>query len=308
MKDFSNEEWGLVLNGGGGKGSYQIGVFKALFEHHINDCIIAVSGTSSGALNSVLFANGDLNVAVNAWQDITPKSFLQVSPEMVDFKEGLVPRDGLLDIFKRYIDFDVIRMSDKTIYATVTDFGPVDSGSGTAKYYRLNYKPANEIKDILLASSALPIIYEPIVINGNICRDGGLTDNMPIEPLYIEGIRHFIVVGLSENTEINKTKYPDAEFLLINPRYDIGNFIDGTLDFTSKGARKRMELGYIDAIRQLEFYGQDMSFSEVKFQYDQAVQREYNRFFVEEKKRDLEDMVNTDMDKLNGILNLYMGD
>lgn len=80
MKDFSNEEWGLVLNGGGGKGSYQIGVFKALFEHHINDCIIAVSGTSSGALNSVLFANGDLNVAVNAWQDITPKSFLQVSP------------------------------------------------------------------------------------------------------------------------------------------------------------------------------------------------------------------------------------
>lgn len=30
MKDFSNEEWGLVLNGGGGKGSYQIGVFKAL--------------------------------------------------------------------------------------------------------------------------------------------------------------------------------------------------------------------------------------------------------------------------------------
>ena len=61
---------------------------------------------------------------------------------------------------------------------------------------------------------------------------------MPIEPLYIEGIRHFIVVGLSENTEINNTKYPDAEFLLINPRYDIGNFIDGTLDFTTKGARK----------------------------------------------------------------------
>ena len=44
------------------------------------------------------------------------------------------------------------------------------------------------------------------------------------------------------------------------------------------------------------------------FFYDQAVQREYNRFFVEEKKRDLEDMVNTDMDKLNDILNLYMGD
>lgn len=308
MKDFSNEEWGLVLNGGGGKGSYQIGVFKALFEHNINDYITAVSGTSSGALNSILFANGDLDVAVNAWQDISPKTFLQVSPEKVDFKEGLVPRDGLLDIFKRYIDFDVIRMCDKTIYATVTDFGPVDSGSGEARYYRLNYKPENEIKDILLASSALPIIYEPIVINGNICRDGGLTDNMPIEPLYIEGIRHFIVVGLSENTEINTERYPDAEFLLINPRSNIGDFIDGTLDFTVKGARKRMELGYIDAIRQLEFYGQDMSSSEVRFLYDQSVKREYNRVFVEEKKRDLEEMVNADMDKLNSILDQYMGD
>lgn len=102
MKDFSNEEWGLVLNGGGGKGSYQIGVFKALFEHHINDCIIAVSGTSSGALNSVLFANGDLNVAVNAWQDITPKSFLQVSPEMVDLKRAWYPETGYWIFLKIY--------------------------------------------------------------------------------------------------------------------------------------------------------------------------------------------------------------
>ena len=69
-----------------------------------------------------------------------------------------------------------------------------------------------------------------------------------------------------------------------------------------------MELGYIDAIRQLEFYGQDMSSSEVRFLYDQSVKREYNRVFVEEKKRDLEEMVNTDMDKLNSILDQYMGD
>ena len=32
MKDFSKDEWGLVLAGGGGKGAYQAGAFKALWE------------------------------------------------------------------------------------------------------------------------------------------------------------------------------------------------------------------------------------------------------------------------------------
>ena len=133
-------------------------------------------------------------------------------------------------------------------------------------------------------------------------RDGGRT-----RIVVIAGDRG-LAGGYNANVFRLAKEYPDAEFILINPRSNIGDFIDGTLDFTAKGARKRMELGYIDAIRQLEFYGQDMSSSEVRFLYDQSVKREYNRVFVEEKKRDLEEMVNTDMDKLNSILDQYMGD
>ena len=131
MKDFSTEEWGLVLNGGGGKGAYQIGVFKALFEHKICDYITAVSGTSSGALNSALFVHGDIDVAIKAWESISTESFWQISP---DFSEGILTRDGLINIFDEYIDFDKIRMSDRTVYATVTDFGPNDETKGTVKY------------------------------------------------------------------------------------------------------------------------------------------------------------------------------
>lgn len=54
MKDFSKDEWGLVLAGGGGKGAYQAGAFKALWEYGIQDYITAVSGASVGALNAVL--------------------------------------------------------------------------------------------------------------------------------------------------------------------------------------------------------------------------------------------------------------
>lgn len=307
MMDFSDKEWGLVLNGGGGKGSYQVGVFKALFEHKINDYITSVSGTSSGALNSALFAHGDLDTAIKAWEAISPETILQISPDLIDFKEGLMSREGLLKIFDNYVDFNKISMSDKTVYAAVTSFGPTDSDEGIAKYYRLNYKPEKEIKDILLASSALPIIYSPVVIDGNICRDGGIKDNMPITPLYIEGIRHFIVVGLSEDTEIPYERFPDAEFLLIRPEESIGDFITGTLDFSKSGAKKRMELGYIDAIRRLEFYGKDMSSEIVKFEYNEAVRRDYSKIFVENKKADLEDLISSDMNKINNIFNKFMG-
>lgn len=305
MKDFSTEEWGLVLNGGGGKGAYQIGVFKALFEHKICDYITAVSGTSSGALNSALFVHGDIDVAIKAWESISTESFWQISP---DFSEGILTRDGLINIFDEYIDFDKIRMSDRTVYATVTDFGPNDETKGTVKYIRLNYRPIDEIRNILLASSAIPIIYAPVRIDGNICRDGGLEDNMPISPLYIEGIRHFIVVGLSEETEIPYEKYPDAEFILIRPEESIGDFITGTLDFSKSGAKTRMELGYIDAIRRLEFAEEDMSSEIVRFRYQEAVRRDYNKVFVENRKNNLEDMINSDMGKLNDIINKYMGD
>ena len=305
MKDFSTEEWGLVLNGGGGKGAYQIGVFKALFEHKICDYITAVSGTSSGALNSALFVHGDIDVAIKAWESISTESFWQISP---DFSEGILTRDGLINIFDEYIDFDKIRMSDRTVYATVTDFGPNDETKGTVKYIRLNYRPIDEIRNILLASSAIPIIYAPVRIDGNICRDGGLEDNMPISPLYIEGIRHFIVVGLSEETEIPYEKYPDAEFILIRPEESIGDFITGTLDFSKSGAKTRMELVYIDAIRRLEFAEEDMSSEFFRFRYQEAVRRDYNKVFVENRKNNLEDMINSDMGKLNDIINKYMGD
>ena len=69
-----------------------------------------------------------------------------------------------------------------------------------------------------------------------------------------------------------------------------------------------MELGYIDAIRRLEFAVEDMSYEIVRFRYQEAVRRDYNKVFVENRKNNLEDMINSDMGKLNDIINKYMGD
>lgn len=69
------EKYGLVLAGGGGKGGYEIGVWKALRESKTLP-IGAVSGTSVGALNAALYAAGDYDIAEGLWLNITPDKIL----------------------------------------------------------------------------------------------------------------------------------------------------------------------------------------------------------------------------------------
>lgn len=61
------DKWGLVFAGGGGKGAYEIGAWKAIQNAGLN--IQAVSGTSVGALNAALFACQSLTTAEKIWID-----------------------------------------------------------------------------------------------------------------------------------------------------------------------------------------------------------------------------------------------
>ena len=61
---------GIVLGGGGAKGAFQLGVWKWLEEHGGMDCFTGISGASVGALNSLLFAQGDYNKAESLWMSM----------------------------------------------------------------------------------------------------------------------------------------------------------------------------------------------------------------------------------------------
>ena len=62
------KEYGVVLDGGGARGAYQIGAWKALKEAGIR--IHAVAGTSVGALNGALICMDDLNKAQDIWKSM----------------------------------------------------------------------------------------------------------------------------------------------------------------------------------------------------------------------------------------------
>lgn len=279
------ERIGLVLAGGGGKGSYQIGVWKYLEECGLAQHICAVSGTSVGALNAALFSAGNYQNAEHIWVNIAPEKIL--SPKKIEvndilsfmamavggttlnrtliatsFKELLQPqvaiaiskllgknymfsRDGLIEIMENEVNFGQIQHSVVPCFATCFELSSVKP-----KSFELNRYSIDVMKNILLASSAIPVIFDKVDINGEYYVDGGLPligDNVPIKPLYDLGIENIIVVHLDQNIVIDKSKYINSRIIEIVPSQDLGGVIDGVLDFNSSGSIKRIELGYSDA-------------------------------------------------------------
>ena len=77
-----NEQWGLVFAGGGGKGAYEIGAWRAIRELCREINIVSVAGTSVGALNAVLYAIGDYDLAYDIWRyQVNSKVILANKPK-----------------------------------------------------------------------------------------------------------------------------------------------------------------------------------------------------------------------------------
>ncbi|MCL2198311.1 MAG: patatin-like phospholipase family protein [Defluviitaleaceae bacterium] len=254
----------LALCGGGGKGSFQIGAWKALREKKID--FAAVSGTSVGALNAVLYALGDFENAEKIWNGVNHGKMLSLNR---DGTEGYFSRDGLREIFS---ELDLSKLDDcKTeVFATTYNIDKKRS-----EFFRLNGKTNDDKIAILLASSAMPVAYESVEIGGHRHMDGGYirSENTPIEPLFIGGYRDIWIVALESDFNIYniarsplfrrpakridiKHRYPDCDFEIIKPLRDISGFFNiRALDFSEKGIRNRLDAGYIDTIKILENEG-----------------------------------------------------
>lgn len=251
---------GLVLAGGGGKGAYHVGVWKALKEYGLDLRIMAISGTSVGALNAALFTSTSINEAANVWSAISPDKILSfnVSGMSRTFHRhgfdlplkiverfagrGVFSREGLTRIIKDSVNLSDINKDSMLLYATA-----YDEKLRRPHYFLLNQLNDEDKLNALLASSALPFIFDPVKIDGQTYWDGGLIDNTPVLPLYDLGCPYIIVVHLNRMTVIDHSKYPGAKIIEIFPKSSLGEFVDGTLDFNSSNANKRMIQGYADA-------------------------------------------------------------
>ena len=261
---------GLVFAGGGGKGAYEIGVWKALREYGVDKNIRAVSGTSVGGLNGALFAKGDLKQGLKVWESMSPDKILQINPDKIIAalgmlnsstrlattiskhlgflkSEGVFGQEGLESIIRNSLQSGELE-SKIPLYICATDIS--DKLSFKALYKKLNNLSYEDIVQYLLATSAIPIAFPTIEIDGVKLLDGFLSDNTPIKPLVeLEECTDIIVVLLGRSESISKTKqnYPDVNFWEIVPTGDIKESL-GSLDFKKESAIKLIEMGYKDTL------------------------------------------------------------
>ncbi|AYE34193.1 patatin-like phospholipase family protein [Clostridium septicum] len=259
---------GLVLAGGGARGAYQIGVWRALRELNIEKYVKVISGTSIGALNAVLFMKGDLSLAEEIWKNIKPneilpinqadlkirKTLLDVGIKNIHFIKKYIPkmilggnisRGGLEKIIDN-LELNFITDSDIRCYVTCTDIDKLE-----AKHFLINKYSCDEIKKILLASSAIPMIYEKQKVEGEEYLDGGIVDNVPIESIYDEVCDLLIIVHLSKESKIDKRKFNNLDIIEIVPSVVEDGALDGVLEFDSKISKERMIVGYDDTINTI---------------------------------------------------------
>ena len=135
---------GLALGGGGGKGSYQIGVWKALKKHGLDKYVEVVSGTSIGSLNLTLFTLDEYEKAESVWMTLSRKNILKVKNLKSIFskdKFSLFSREGLRNILDEYVDLKKVSQSNKALYVATTN-----NDKNRGEFFMLNNKSEYEIK------------------------------------------------------------------------------------------------------------------------------------------------------------------
>ncbi len=256
----NHQKLGIVLSGGGGRGAYQVGVWKYLVECGLDKDIRAFAGTSIGAINSILFAEDNYELVEHVWTKeiegkvIPPMKFFSILSSIpkaiIRFfvHRGMFARDELVKIIDRFVDLEAVSNDNRTIFAscsTITSLFPLKF---EPKYLKLNGGSSDRIKSILFATSALLFLFEAENIDGTKYIDGMYTSQVPIQALYEHGCDAVIVVYLNSKDIVkDKSIFGDMTIYEIIPQSKLGGFFTGTLDFSESGARKRIEAGYQNA-------------------------------------------------------------
>ncbi|MEY3416053.1 MAG: hypothetical protein RL711_1495 [Bacteroidota bacterium] len=177
----SKKTIGLALSGGGARGIAHLGVLKAFDELGIKPTLIA--GSSAGAVVGAFYAAGyepddiyETLTKTNVFRFLRPAisklSFLKLDRTSQIFKKFLPTTFGQLEI-------------PLIITATEINLGKT--------FY---FKEGDLLKSIL-ASCSMPIIFEPIKIGNNVFVDGGVMDNLPVDPLIEANMD--IIIGVHVN-------------------------------------------------------------------------------------------------------------
>lgn len=177
----SKEGIGISFSGGGARGIAHVGVLQYLLELGLTPT--AVSGTSAGAIAGALFAAGLSPLEI--LERVKVNSVFKVFT-IKNLKFGLSDHSYLRQILVESLPADDFGALKVPFYACATNLT-------LGKWEILS---EGSVVDAVVASSSIPVVFHPVKIKDYLYVDGGLLNNLPIEPLKQHNLK---IIGININ-------------------------------------------------------------------------------------------------------------
>ncbi|SHF54314.1 NTE family protein [Mariniphaga anaerophila] len=232
---------GLVLSGGGAKGIAHIGVLKAMEEAGLTPDYI--TGTSMGSIIGGLYSIGysadelsELVTTINWDQVLTNKIPLDkitfeekpyygrylldfyLENKEIRYPSGVIEGQTLMDIFS-----DLTRPvhNINSFSNFPIPFACVATNIATGEAVVLN---KGSLATAMRASMAIPTVFTPITIDGNLLVDGGLVRNMPVSEVIDMGAD--IIIGVFVSSDLDSKPELNSFVSILAQSALIGSVID----------------------------------------------------------------------------------
>lgn len=255
-------KWGIALAGGGTKGSYHIGAWRAVRDLHLE--IEAVTGTSIGAVNGALMVSDDFKSALDIWHSVELMDIIRLPADVSEntnlfhFKNmsaiaGEIYKNSGLDVtpyeklINRYIDEEKVRKSP-------VEYGLVTfnlSGRTDAHLFKEEI-PNGKLNEYIAASSAFPG-FKPKKIGESVFLDGGVSNNMPVNMLIKKNCLNILAVDVGGIGIVKGVNKSGRNIVKVRPEENLV----GIMDFDHESIENNIDQGYYDTMKAFGVYTGD---------------------------------------------------
>lgn len=244
--------YGLVFAGGGAKGSYEIGVWRAVESMGFE--IGAVTGVSIGSVNGAMFVQGELDRAQSMWEKIKLSDIVAIDGANTEnlfsvqnvvtiiseiYKNQGMDMSPLENILRQVIDEDKIRKRN-------IDFGlatySLTDMCETELF--LSDIPEGHLIEYIMASACLPGFQKRKIGNKEFI-DGAVNNNMPVNMLLEKGYKDIIAVDVGGIGIVKRVVDIGANIVNIK----CSDNIIGTMEFEETAIKRSIKTGYYDTYK-----------------------------------------------------------
>ncbi len=257
---------GLVLEGGGVKGSYQVGAYYAF-----RDCGIkfrGIVGTSIGSFNAAMLASKKPRELLQFWYDLDPGTAMNFDPRFVEtFNGQKVDKQAIKGAFStiksvfKNSGFDYSRLlemvgdvvSYEALIKSNIDYGLVtvrlSKSAGIKPIYidKADIYGGSELLEFILASCYLPVFKRQRIIDDHYYLDGGFYDNAPFKLLTDKGYKNIFIVNI-RGIGINRKIPRNVNVTYISPSRDNGK----VFELNRSIIKDNIKMGYYDTLRVIK--------------------------------------------------------